>query len=419
MTRKPHPPEWLFLLALCAVSALAELGFVIVNISALPLFLEFGLQLPSLVPLALVPYYLVEALAGSPMGALADRVGRRRLMVIGACVSVATCLATSQIRGQQGAAAVLGITAIVLLLRALDGFGAAMLWPNVYAAAADRVASERQAQANTLITMAYMATIAIGPKVGGWLNDTFGAAFHQNQPERYMPSFLFAAGCFAATAVLSYFIAPRRNVTPQGHAEHTSVDKTALLRAFQTAPWLLGLIGMIFIAIGLIGTQAKTYLMHRFGFTTEESFGNLMLAPAVLIGIVAAPLGRLSDKWGKTRAIRLGTALCAIAIWGLLYSPYQSWVALFGAILGSGFVLAFPAYMAYIADLAPENEKGAMIGSVRMVQGIGAGVGALLSALLRGQGASVHTLFIVAASVLTVGFFLSLIVVKERKRVSP
>ncbi|WP_395095059.1 MFS transporter [Armatimonas sp.] len=418
MIRKPHPPEWLFLLALCAVSALAELGFVIVNISALPYFLKFGIQLPSLAALALVPYYLVEALAGSPMGALADRVGRRRLMVTGACVSIATCLATSQVRVPHGAAAVLGITALVLLLRALDGFGAAMLWPNVYAAAADRVAPERQAQANTLITMAYMAMIAIGPKVGGWLNDRFGVAYRLDQPEHYAPSFLFAAGCFAATAILSYFIAPRRNTPTPGHEEHAPINKTALLRAFHTAPWLLGLIGMIFVAIGLIGTQAKIYLMARFGFTSEESFGNLFLAPAVLIGIVAAPLGRLSDKWGKTRAIRLGTALCAASIWGLLYSPYQSGVALFGSILGSGFVLAFPAYMAYIAEMAPENEKGAMIGSVRMVQGVGAGLGALLSALLLAQGTSVHSLFLVAASILTLGFFLSLVVVKVRKLTS-
>ena len=84
MTRKPHPPEWLFLLALCAVSALAELGFVIVNISSLPMLLEQGLGLASLPGIAMAIFYTAEAVGNSPMGALADRVGRRMMMFLGA-----------------------------------------------------------------------------------------------------------------------------------------------------------------------------------------------------------------------------------------------------------------------------------------------------------------------------------------------
>jgi MFS family permease len=417
MTRKQHPPEWLFLLALCAVSALAELGFVIINIAALPFFLV-SLKLHSLVALALAPYYLVEALGNSPMGALADRFGRRRLMVAGTCISIVTCLATSQIRAPQTSAAVIGVTVLVLVLRALDGLGAAMLWPNVYAAVADRVAPERQAQANTLITVSYMGAIVIGQWAGSWFNDHFGGRYALNQPERYVPSFLFAAGCFAATAVLAYFIAPRRNPTAQDSdtTDHPPISVAILLRAFRTAPWLLGLIAMIFVAIGLIGTQAAPYLMDRFGFKTQESFARLLLAPAVVIGVLATPLGRLADQWGKPRAIRLGTALCALGLWGLLYAPHENLIMVFGAVLGCGFILAFPAYMAYVADLAPENEKGTMIGSVRMAQGMGAGVGALLSYILLALGASVHSLFFLASGILTLGFVLSLTVVQDRKR---
>jgi MFS family permease len=206
---RPRTPEGVFLFALCAISFLAELGFVIVNISSLPVFLKFGLGLPNLPGIALAAYYLVEALANSPMGSLADRLGRRRLMVLGACISILTCLATSQLKNPGGALA-WGVVGLVLLLRALDGLGAAALWPNVYAAVGDRVAPERQARANTLITIAYMASIPLGLKIGGWLNDTFGATFAQNQPGRYVPSFLFAAGCFAATAALAYVVAPRK-----------------------------------------------------------------------------------------------------------------------------------------------------------------------------------------------------------------
>lgn len=418
MIRKPHPPEWLFLLALCAVSALAELGFVIVNIVSLPNLLKFGLHMANLPGIALATYYLVEALANSPMGALADRLGRRRLMVTGTCLSVVTCLATSQIRTPQGAAMVLAVTALILLLRALDGMGAAMLWPNVYASVADRVAPERQAQANTLITMAYMSTIAVGAKVSGLLNGAFAPNYTREDPQRYIPSFLFAAGCFAATAVLSYFIAPRREA--QHHIEkdsdHMPVTKSTLVKALQQIPWLLGLIFLIFVAIGLVAPYVAPYFMERFNIS-EEGFGNLILGPGVLIGILSAPIGKLADKWGKPQAIQLGTALCAFSLWGLLFAPHQNLIIVFGTLLGIGFVMSFPAYMAYVAEMAPGTERGGMIGAVRMSQGVGAMFGSVLSSSLYTADPKHHTIFYLASSLLTLGFVLSLVVVKKRKLV--
>ncbi|MCX6365814.1 MAG: MFS transporter [Armatimonadetes bacterium] len=413
MTRKPHPPEWLFLLALCAVSALAELGFVIVNISALPVFLKFGLHLPNLPGIALAAYYLVEALANSPMGALADRLGRRRLMVMGTCLSIVTCLATSQIHAPEGRLVVLGVTALILLLRAFDGMGAAMLWPNVYASVADRVAPERRAQANTLITIAYMAMIPLGLKLGGWLNENFGRNFTASEPGRYIPSFLFAAGCFAATSLLAYIVAPRRDAqrTPEEESENAPVSKSSLMTAIHQYPWLLALIFLIFIAIGLIAPYVKPYFMERFGIA-EETFGNLTLGPAVLIGVLSAPLGKLVDKWGKPQAIKLGTALCAGALWGLLFATHQNMIVVFGTVLGIGFVMSFPAYMAFVSEMAPESERGGMIGAVRMAQGVGAMLGSVLSSPLYTADSQHHTIFYLASGILTLGFVLSLVVVK-------
>jgi MFS family permease len=409
---RPRTPEGLFLIALCAISFLAELGFIIINISNLPLFLEFGLRLPNLPGIALATYYLVEALANSPMGTLADRLGRRRLMVIGTCISIGTCLATSQLKNPGGALA-WGVVALVLVLRAFDGLGAAALWPNVYAAVGDRVAPERQAKANTFITMAYMASIPLALKVGGWLNATLGGRFSQDQPGRYLPSFFFAASCFAATAILAYFVAPRRareHHSDESHGAGFSLE--GLKTALKSCPWLLGLIFLIFIAIGLIAPYIQAYFIKRFGID-ENAFGNLMLGPAVLIGLVATPLGHLSDTWGKTRAIRLGTALCAGALWGILFAPSAYLILILGTVLGVGFVLAFPSYMAFVGELAPESERGGMIGAARMAQGVGAMVGSVLSSPLYTVDREHHFLFYLAAGILTVGFLLSLVVVRD------
>jgi MFS family permease len=418
-----------FLLTLSAVAGLAELAFVIVNISALPLFLGEGLGLPKLPGVAMGTFYLFEALGNSPMGALADRVGRRRMMVLGALLSVLTCLGTAHIRVPEasGAAIGWGVVALILLMRAFDGTGASMLWPSVFASVGDRCAPQRQAQAMTTINITYLVGIAIGPKVGGYVNGTFAGHLPLTDPQHYAPAFYVAAGCFLLTAVLAYLVAPGRRETtphpvpaeslpPDPVGEHAPVSSSALVRAVQTVPMLMFLGALIFLSVGLIAPSVQTYFMKRFELT-EDGFGSVLLAPAVLIGLVSLPLGRLSDTWGKTRSIRGGLALCALALWGILFAPSTSiaLVIALGTTLGVGFVLAFPAYMAYIGDQAPAHERGALIGAVRLAQGIGALTGTLLNSLLYDRDARHMTVFVLSASLLTIALGLSMFFIRERR----
>ena len=107
----------------------------------------------------------------------------------------------------------------------------------------------------------------------------------------------------------------------------------------------------------------------------------------MLIGAVSITIGHLTDKWGKTTSIQLGMLLCTSSLWLIFYVQSQLLVVALGSLLGIGFVMAFPAYMAYLSDLADDHERGGLIGSVRLVQGIGAflgQVGAILAQRLIG-----------------------------------
>ena len=96
---------------------------------------------------------------------------------------------------------------LLLVMRALDGIGASMLWPSVFASIGDRCAPERQARAMTVLNTTYLAGIAIGPYCAGLVNDKFGAKFTLAQPEHYNPSFYLAGGCFLLAAVFGYLVA--------------------------------------------------------------------------------------------------------------------------------------------------------------------------------------------------------------------
>jgi DHA1 family multidrug resistance protein-like MFS transporter len=423
-----------FLAALSAVAGLAELAFVIVNVSALPVYLKSGLGLPNLPGIALAAFYTAEAIGNSPMGALADRFGRRRIMVFGALLSVLTCVGTAFVRVPQGPGAVIwGAVGLILLFRVLDGLGAAMLWPAVFASVGDRVPIQRQAQAMSALNITYLVGIALGPLIGGLVNDTLGGAYGVADPRRYAPSFFVAAGCFFLTAVIAYVAAPRRAEKPLpvqqriaeeegettvgeiAEAAHPPVALAAIKKALRTVPMLMILGFLIFFGVGLIAPYAKTFFMARYNLS-ESAFGSLLLVPALIIAVISLPLGRLADAWGKTRSIHLGMGVCALSLWMIIFLKSQVAVIALGTLLGIGFVLAFPSYMAYLAEIAGPEERGGLIGAVRMAQGFGALLGAALASPLYTLDAEHLTIFVIAAGMLTLGFVLSLFFVKERPR---
>ncbi len=409
-------PEWLFLIVLSAVAGLAELGFVIVNISSLPMLLEQGLGLASLPGIAMAIFYTAEAAGNSPMGAMADRVGRRRMMLLGAMLSVVTSLSTAFIPLKDVGNGV--AIPLLLVMRALDGIGASMLWPSVFASIGDRCAPERQARAMTVLNTTYLAGIAIGPYCAGLVNDQFGAKFTLAQPEHYNPSFYLAGGCFLLAAVFGYLVAPGKAEThqrPAGHEAGSAFSVDALKRTWKRIPMVMLLGFVIFLAVGLIGPYVKTYFISRFHLS-ESTFGKVLLVPAMLIGAVSIPIGHLTDRWGKTKSIQLGMLLCTSSLWLIFYVQSQLLVVALGSLLGVGFVMAFPAYMAYLSDLADDHERGGLIGSVRLVQGIGAFLGAGGASLLHGLSGGSQVVFYVSGTLLALGTIISRLTLREVKR---
>ena len=406
-----------FLVAIAAIAGLAELGYAIVNISTLPVFVKFGLNLPSLVGTAITAFLLAEALLNGPMGLLADKLGRRKLMVIGPLISVFTCIATAFLRvPPDGTERYLAI-ATLYGLRMLDGAGAAMLWPAVFAAIGDRAGEKQQGTAMGTLNVAYMIGLAFGPLVGGALNDFFARTLQlpAENPMRYAPSFFSASAFFLCCSIIGFFIAPRRTKKEKAHAQDEAQGPSAagIRAALRQMPLLLALVFLIFLGIGLISPNVKLFAMERFHIT-ETHFGSLLLIPALVIAAISVPAGKLADRWGNVRAIHVGLAICASALWLILLLETEWALVVLGTLLGVGFVLAFPAYMALISKIAGDGARGGVIGAVRTAQGIGMLFGAAAASPVYERG---HlTPFIAAGTLLTAGFVISLVGIRRQER---
>jgi len=133
--------------ALVVMAGFAELGYVTLNISAMPVYLRevVGLGESTITAVGSV-FLLVEAIFRAPMGMLSDHIGRRRLIVLGPLLTVFTSMATL----------VASHPLHFIALRALDGLGAAMLWPAVYAAIGDSAPLHKRAWAMSFLNMTYI-----------------------------------------------------------------------------------------------------------------------------------------------------------------------------------------------------------------------------------------------------------------------
>ena len=420
-----------FLIGIASVAMFVEMAYAIVNFSTLPLYIDKAMRLPHYVGLIGATVLFAQAILNGPMGMLSDRMGRRKLLVAGPLCSVLSCVGTVALQGHGG---VLGALAMITL-RILDGAGAAMLWPALYATIGDKVSHKEQAGAMSILNATYMIGLALGPFVGGELNVRLGGMHSDTSALRYAPSFWAAAVLFAIAAIMAFIVAPSRAQEKQHRVLEALEAKTSkesvdtkeesidghggsaasledIKIALKRVPMLLLLGFLIFLAVGIIAPNVKLYTYDVLEMT-EDAFGRMMLVPALIIAALAVPVGRLGDKWGKARSVQIGLALCVLSLWFIILVHAQWVLVAMGILIGIGYILAFSSYMAHVSEVAGNQARASISGAVLTAQGVGMGVGYALFASPLYQ--INHILpFYVAAALLTLSLGLSFVALKKR-----
>src|SRR5438128_6652844 len=92
MLKRPGPEQWA-VIGLALVAVFGEAAYAVVNILALPAFVDQELQATIYLGLIGGSFLLIEALLKGPMGHLSDRVGRRIVLVVAPIGSALAALA--------------------------------------------------------------------------------------------------------------------------------------------------------------------------------------------------------------------------------------------------------------------------------------------------------------------------------------
>lgn len=328
--------------------------------------------------LALAAYAMPILVVSIPIGRLADRIGRRPLLLGGLALTGAGSLVI----------AFSSSLGILLAGRAVQGLGSTASWVAALALVSDLARPGRKGEAIGFALAANSFGAIAGPALGG----VIGGAISFEAP------FLVVATIAAAMMGAGWAVLPRGARESADAPAETSVS-SMLGRPAVLAPAAVAVTGAAFI--GMIDFTVPLDLDRRLG-TAATAIG-LLFGGAALLDALAAPIaGRASDRRGRRPVVIAGASVVGVSGLLLAASGEVAVVALGLAIFGIGLGTVFAAAVPWLEEEFGEGDRGLAYGGLNLVFAIGYTLGPLLGGWLLEAG-SADSAYLLMAGVALAG----------------
>jgi MFS family permease len=309
---------------------------------------------------------LVGGIASPLVGLMVDRLGSRRMVLLGGCLLAA---------GLLGTAFATTLWQVVFLYGVVMTFGSACIGLVVFVPLVSRLFTAQRGMAISILQSANGFGRAISAPVAQLMVDGIG----------WRSAYLVQAGAMALLVLPLAAMFPRRAAEPAamppaggGAVAQAPAGGWTLGEAMRTRHfWLLWFVYMC------TGLGSFLVSLHQLAFAVDQGFDPLYAASVLGIGaVLALPgvilTGTVSDYIGRERAALLAYAIsiagvaCALLIDGpgdhvLLWLH----ACLFGITWGA----RGPAITAKTADLFPGPRLGTILGVITIGSGVGAALG--------------------------------------------
>jgi len=352
-------------------------------------FDEFGAGVKAL-GISAMAFALTTAISAPFMGALADRFGRRPL-ILGSLAAYCAAFAGY----------LLAPSAVVLILvRGLAGAFTAGLMPAVTGLATDLAPEERRAQWIAFVIGGASFGWVAGPIAGGMIFDRWG----------YSTALIVSIGLAALTFLVALLGVPesrpaadrsfpvRTSGTSHGQRKNLKDSLSNLRSTLPTSLSAFLVLLFIYFAVLFAWTFMEPELMfyayNDLGWSSSM-LGLAMSAFGVSMMVGVFAFGRSSDRLGRKPVILFGLALFSAQFIGLAF--FKSFFVITASFLiaGMGNALFDPALTASILDISPEEHRARILGIKYATGSIGNVLGPALVVLLT-SAVSTAGIFLIA-----------------------
>ena len=328
----------------------------------LTIYASAKLSMPMAAIMGLMSFNSIAALLASILaGALADRFGRKIIMVIGligAAVVYAGYIFATQYWHF-----------VILLIFA--GVFSPLYRVGTDVTVADVVSPENRAHAYSIIRMGRNVGVALGPLLGGLV---LGKSY----------TIGFVA---AAIALLIYGIIVILFLKETLASEHAKEGLLEQLRIYKEAlqnvrfGWLIASFTLMEICATMIWVVLAVHMKTNFGFT-EETYSWIPTTNALMVIFLQVAITRFTQRWRDTQVMPWGAVFYPISmvVIALTRGFWGFWLGM--VILTIGELIVSPTASAYVANLAPIEKRGRYLGMFSLTWPLAMSVGPLVGGYL-------------------------------------
>jgi len=319
------------------------------------------------VGLAVGAYSATNLPANIVGGILIDRIGRRRVTILG------FLLAAVAVLGYSLATTVGGFIAI----RAAHGIAGGILVTAVFAVAGDRTRAGRAGRSFGRFGALIGAAWVIGPALAGGVRQAAGTDI----VFQMIAALLLLGAIVSALFIHDVARDDDEDPTAGDDAVGEEVSRGRAMRELAARPAVRRALVATMAWLGAVGILAAFLPETAEALGAPASaVGGLFTAYAVMAGLMMlSPLSGRVDRSGADGMIALGLLLIAASLAAMIVAPDLLTLTLASALFGTGYGLIFPAVTGAISLAATTRTRGRAFGLFNAAFSVGLAVGAPLA----------------------------------------
>jgi len=272
-------------------------------------------------------------------GALADKYGRRSIVLLGLVVSGISNILMGLVNDLN----------IFYILAIFIGLIGNLGGPARQAMVADLLPKEQQAEGYGILRVAFNLSAVIGPILGGFI-----------ATKSYLLLFILDAVCSIITAIVVYLVIPETKPQKLDNEPEESIVKTIIgykeVLKDRVFVLFLSVSALTVLVYMQMNSTLSVFLRDIHGFP-EQGFGLLLSMNAIMVVLFQFWITKRISKYHPMKMMAFGVLFLTIgfSMYGFISEPYMFFVAM--ALITVGEMIVFPLGQVAVASLAPEDKR--------------------------------------------------------------